>query len=288
MINNAVNNKGLVSIVLPVYNGEKYLAEAIESVLQQTYQNWELIVVDDCSTDRTASIISEYVKADTRIRAIRNRDNMMLPASLNIGFEVARGEYYTWTSDDNEYEKSALKAMKDYLDYNQDIQMVYADMSIVDDEGRTVRKKPQMAPKCLAYKNVVGACFLYRKSTALKVGYYNPEFALAEDYDYWIRISKIGVVEHLDGFFYRYRVHGGSMTDNKKEEITEQTYRVIIQHAHYLYSLLKNGKERIEFCRNLEYRGRDHDKKEVQREIYKIRPTYRIRILLRGVKKLIT
>ena len=92
------NNK--VSIILPTYNGKKYIRDSIESIINQTYTNWELIIVNDCSTDDTQKIIEEYQQKDKRIIVINNEKNLKLPASLNRGFEEASGEYYTWTSDD--------------------------------------------------------------------------------------------------------------------------------------------------------------------------------------------
>src|SRR5574344_1693507 len=105
----------LVSIVLPVYNGEKYLAQSIESVLNQTYENIELIIVNDCSTDNSRDIAQKYANKNSGIKIIDNTENKKLPASLNIGFEAANGEYYTWTSDDNYYEPTAIEKMVQYL-----------------------------------------------------------------------------------------------------------------------------------------------------------------------------
>lgn len=81
-----------VSIVLPVYNGEVYLRQAIESVLAQTYENWELIIVDDCSTDGSPAIMDEYAGWDARIKVVHNKENQKLPESLNIGFRQAEGD----------------------------------------------------------------------------------------------------------------------------------------------------------------------------------------------------
>lgn len=81
----------LVSIVLPVYNGEKYLASAIESILAQSYRNWELILVNDCSTDRSLEIMENYAGKDARIRVVQNAENLKLPRSLNAGFAEAKG-----------------------------------------------------------------------------------------------------------------------------------------------------------------------------------------------------
>ena len=93
----------VVSIVLPSYNGKKYIRESIESVLAQTFPYWELVLVDDCSTDGTGAVMDAYASKDSRIRVIHNATNQRLPRSLNIGFRETWGEYLTWTSDDNRY-----------------------------------------------------------------------------------------------------------------------------------------------------------------------------------------
>ena len=100
-----------VSIVLPTYNGEEYIRQSIDSIRNQTFEDWELIIVNDYSTDGTSLIIREYEKKDSRIIVIENSENKKLPASLNIGFRSATGKYFTWTSDDNRYLPNALQCM---------------------------------------------------------------------------------------------------------------------------------------------------------------------------------
>lgn len=121
-----------VSVVMPVYNGEKYLKQSIESVIQQSYKDWELIIVNDCSTDRSRDIMQSYVEVDSRIRIVDNSNNLKLPMSLNAGFREARGEYLTWTSDDNLYKVNALEELVGYLENNPEIGLVYSDMDYVD------------------------------------------------------------------------------------------------------------------------------------------------------------
>ena len=125
----------VVSIVMPVYNGEKYLRQSIASVVNQTFMDWNLIIVDDCSTDASPEIMNEYAKADDRIQVIHNEVNSKIPASLNNGFEKAAGRYYTWTSDDNIYEQDAIEKMVKYLDEHPDTGLVYSNMRFIDGEG---------------------------------------------------------------------------------------------------------------------------------------------------------
>src|SRR4051794_21032964 len=101
----------LVSIVLPTYNRAHLLKRSIETCLNQTLIDIELIVVNDCSTDNTKEIVEAYKAKDARICLITNEKNLRLPASLNKGFENAKGKYFTWTSDDNLYAPNALEVL---------------------------------------------------------------------------------------------------------------------------------------------------------------------------------
>ena len=100
-----------VSIVLPTYNGSAFITEAIDSILNQTFSDFELIIVNDCSTDNTFQLCKDYAQKDKRIKLISNSTNLKLPASLNVGFSYATGEYFTWTSDDNYYKDNAIEKM---------------------------------------------------------------------------------------------------------------------------------------------------------------------------------
>ncbi len=124
-----------LSIVLPTYNGERYLKEALESILSQSFKDFELICINDCSTDSTLKILNEYATKDKRIKIFTNSENKKLPASLNIGFGASQGEYLTWTSDDNIYKPEALNTMIEYLDQNQQVDLVCTAMDCINEKG---------------------------------------------------------------------------------------------------------------------------------------------------------
>jgi glycosyltransferase involved in cell wall biosynthesis len=225
-----------ISIVLPVYNGADYLTESIESVIAQTYANWELIIVNDCSTDDSLAIASKYASQDARIKVFTNPQNLKLPKTLNAGFEHATGVYYTWTSDDNKYKPDALRVMVKNLEKNPDAIMVYADYTCIDSNGREAELAKMLEPKYLFTGNVIGACFLYTADAAKKAGAYDADLFLAEDYDYWIRLYKIGNILHIEDDLYYYRIHGKSLTETKKKYVDEQTYKVLDKHFRFAYT----------------------------------------------------
>lgn len=237
-----------VSIVLPTFNGEIYLANAINSVLQQSYKNFELILVDDCSTDGTSRIIQEFAQNDPRIRYIRNESNQKLPNSLNIGFAAAVGEYFTWTSDDNLYAPHAIEKMVTYLDEHDELGMVYCDYTVIDENGREVRENHLEGPERLLWTNTVGACFLYRREIAEEIGGYNSELFLAEDYDYWLRIYQAGEIGHLQENLYRYRQHGKSLTANRAKEIRHRTVLLWLSHWKFISSKLQKIRTKLHYC----------------------------------------
>ena len=180
-------NNPKISIILPTYNGAKYIRQSIDSCLKQTYQNIELIVINDCSTDNTPEIIKSY--NDSRLRYIRNPKNLRLPRSLNVGFKNSTGEYLTWTSDDNEFLPTAIEEMMAYLKDHPAVDFVYTDLIVKNLE--TGEKTPRnLSLLNIENENNVGACYLYTRRIYEAVGDYDPRFTWVEDYDYWIRITK--------------------------------------------------------------------------------------------------
>ncbi len=236
-----------VSIVLPVYNGEQFLSLSIESVLSQTYQNWELIIVNDCSTDNSPAIMEKYVEKDPRIRIIHNAENQKLPESLNIGFRAARGDYFTWTSDDNMYKPDAIETMVSVLDTHPECGLVYCDMDYIDNQGK-ITSGTSFEVWELYYEDCVGACFLYRREVAELTGEYDAGMILVEDYDYWLRMSKHCEFFRVPERKYQYRFHPDSLTMTRAERIQQQVFRLRMRELDYLLEKTDGeGRERLFF-----------------------------------------
>lgn len=227
----------LVSIVLPTYNGAAYLRESIDSCLAQTYSNWELIVVDDCSHDATPEIIAGYAARDARIRSIRHETNQKLPRALNTGHAAARGSYLTWISDDNRFLPAALDEMLRFLEEHPAVGVVYADCVLIDEAGRYLQDWPAQPASRIAYMNSVRACFLYRRSVYETLGGYDPEQFLAEDWDFWLRAASRFELMPLHKVLYEYRWHDRSLTKavnrSKVRDSIERALRRNLPHLRH-------------------------------------------------------
>jgi glycosyltransferase involved in cell wall biosynthesis len=199
-----------VTIVLPTHNGTRYIRQSIESCMAQSHRNWELVVVDDGSTDDTPLALREY--ADPRMRVFRGEPNQGLPAALNFGFRQATGDYFTWTSDDNWYAPRAIEEMARALDTRPDVGLVHADAWLVDGNGSRTGEFRAANVGGLERGNCVGACFLYRRSVYEAVGEYHPAWRLVEDYEYWLRVASRFSILSLNEPLYYYREHGESLT----------------------------------------------------------------------------
>ena len=229
----------MVSIVLPVYNGEKYLRESIESIINQTYQDWELIIVNDCSTDNSEIIAKEYADKDSRIVVVSNSVNSKLPKSLNNGFKIARGEYFTWTSDDNLFKENAIEKMVTCLGENPDVDIVYSYYDLIDSSGNIKDADAQRQSLKMhdidyidkhpntGIMNFVGACFLYKNSVHYKLDGYDETLFLVEDFDFWLRARRYFTYMQLKECLYLYRHHENALSSTRRRDIDKKTIEVV-------------------------------------------------------------
>ena len=235
----------LVSVVLPVYNGGDILSDSIQSVLDQTYENFELIIINDGSKDKTLEIAREFEQKDSRIRVL-NQENKKIPRTLSRGFREARGEFLTWTSADNVMDKDFLEKMVADIKSKPDVGMIWGNMRLIDAKGKRLRKHgwfefpfgsgnvifPTNTCELNTYaNNTIGAAFMYRKAAKEILGCYSSFKHTLEDYDYWMRMNSLCGIEHTDFLepVYSYRWHDGSLTAKDKElGITKSRYKLMV------------------------------------------------------------
>lgn len=231
------SKKGLISVILPVYNCEKYLEKAITSVLSQTYVNLELIIVDDGSNDNSKSIADSFLW-DDRVKVIYQQ-NMTLPVALNNGFNSAQGEFYTWTSADNIMLPNCLEILVTELQRDRECDMVYGNMRLIDENDNILRgygwyELPPLSGNVIlpsgvsqlntVANNTMGAAFLYRSGVCKSIFGYSENLFTLEDYDYFMRVNSFFKIKHTlhKRPIYEYRIHKESLTSKDKElHITE-------------------------------------------------------------------
>jgi glycosyltransferase involved in cell wall biosynthesis len=217
-----------------VYNHGEFLRDSILSILNQDFKNFELIIVNDGSTDSTNQILVEF-STNAQITII-GQENLGLPIALNSGFAIAKGVFLTWTSADNSMEPTALSVLVNALKKEKNVGLVYADYTVVDVDGteidrsntwrnydRTGRDSSVVklgSPRKIYRRiptNFIGPYFLYRSEIAEKLlGYGN--IPGIEDWDYWLRMQFVTKFKHVktSGKQYLYRIHSNSMSSKIK------------------------------------------------------------------------
>lgn len=237
-----------VTVLMPVYNAEAFLAEAIESILKQTYRDFEFLIINDGSSDKSESIIKRYASLDRRIRLI-SRENKKLIATLNEGIEKAKGEYIARMDADDISTRDRLKIEVEYLDKHPEVALVGSNYTIIDERGKSlvttnVFTHPDDLRLCLITCNQYGhGSTMFRKSIVEKLGKYDMQALHIEDYDLWIRISQKYQVANIEKPLYKWRKTEGSVTGSNLEFQVQQTYKV--RDRAFGYYLKNKRKYRI-------------------------------------------
>lgn len=182
-----------ISVVMSAYNAEKYLREAMDSILAQTYGDFELIVIDDKSTDATGQILKEYAQRDPRVVVLENQENMGLTKSLNKGLAVAKGEYIARMDADDISVPDRFAKQVDFLDSHPDYSFVSCIGRYIDEDGKEeqLRLFPETNEEICAMMPKVDAVMhpgvMFRKADIAAIGDYCEDFRVVQDYDLWFR-----------------------------------------------------------------------------------------------------
>lgn len=196
-----------ISVILPVYNSEKYLDESISSILNQTFKNIELIIINDGSKDNSLKIIKKYADKDKRIKLINNSKNIGLAASLNKAIEKSQGKYIARMDADDVSFPERLKIQFNYLESNLDVFLCSGSAIIIDENGQEIGKQipPKVASQLLPIQNYfIHPSYLFRNQ-GIK---YRDKFFRAEDYDFLLRLlSEKKKMITLDEILLKYRMN---------------------------------------------------------------------------------
>ena len=220
-----------ISIIMPAYNEERFLAEAIESVLAQTYKEFELIILDDGSQDLTLKIAQSYAQQDARI-CVESHPNMGLPSTMNRGLELARNEWLAIMHGDDVMMPNRLELNLAFLGEHPECAVVGGWCKHIDSHGRTIAKgeSPMVTHEAVqrvyeANELIVfnGCTSLFRKSAVLAVGGFRTQFSVTEDADLWTRIFEAGYKILIQPeYLAKYRIHAGSVSVARTRFILQQ------------------------------------------------------------------
>ncbi len=269
----------LISIILPTYNGEIYLEKALDSIYNQTYSNWECIIVDDASTDTTPNIIEKNIKKDHRFETIRNVQNKKLPASLNIGHKESKGEWITWTSDDNLLKPHFLETFIKAIHKDDTPRVLFTNYDIIGEKGQLRRSHMAGPVEGILFGNTIGASFCYHHTVFQELGGYDESLHSVEDYDFWLRAAQKFPFQQLQENCYAYRlqqysltteIHQGSLTEKHKEGVVNALKKVSQENAWSKETIraLNMIREEEHFDLNFWIEGKKHITAEFKRTVH--------------------
>lgn len=213
-----------LSVLLAVYNGQRYLRQALDSICSQTFSDFEFVVIDDGSTDSTLTILREYESRDPRLRIV-SRPNKGLTATLNEGLVLARGEFIARMDDDDIALPSRFAQQVEYLRAHPDCVLVGSRVLLIDPDGLPIRESATEQTHeqiDAAHLNrgwpVVHPAVMMRTDAVRRVGGYRDQYNTLEDLDLFLRLAEIGRLANLPEVLLKYRQHFSSVTHSRSEQ----------------------------------------------------------------------
>lgn len=226
-----------VSILMPVYNAERYLSEAINSILAQTFKDWELIIINDGSTDNSEKIIRNY--HDSRMYYIRNSENLKLIKTLNKGIDYCHGKYIARMDADDSCFPERLRYQVEFLDNNPDYIMCGTNATVVDGHYQTTGKIRNLPDDNLLQIGLLFSPSFIHPSVmirreVLEKNRYDEEYKHVEDYELWCRIARQGKVANLQKDLLAYRWHDTNVSVLNNQVQEEMKDRIIREQLKML------------------------------------------------------
>lgn len=213
-----MSSKDLVSVITACYNSEKYISETINSVLNQTYQNWELILVDDCSTDNTISVVKELMQENKRIKLLQLDKNSGAAVARNTAIKDAKGTFIAFLDSDDKWLPKKLELQLNFMKSNN-YNLSHTAYELIDNQGNSLNKiitpAKTLSYRDMLYSNKIGCLTaMYNQSKLGKI--YMPLLRKRQDYGLWLKILKTGEVAYgLNEVLSQYRNTENSISNNK-------------------------------------------------------------------------
>lgn len=228
-----------VSVLIPAYNAEPYIKAAIDSILGQTYQDFELIVVDDCSTDDTYNIISQYVARDSRITAFRNEHNQGIAKNRNKLLGFATGEYIIWQEADDISLPQRIEHQLAFMEAHPNVAICGGYLECFDEKKIVGIRKyssidAELRKLVFRYAPVPQPAAIIRRSCLIEVGPYNPDYTPADDLEMTLRLGSHYELANLPEIVMRFRIHNNanSTTFTKLKKLELNTLAIRQKYAN--------------------------------------------------------
>lgn len=256
-----MSERPLVTVVMPNYNKSRFIGQAIESVTEQTFSDFELIVVDDASTDDSQEVIKSWAAMDGRIRPARTDGHQGVASARNLGIQMAKGEAVSFIDSDDVYSRSKLERQFHTLTSEGKAVVVYCDWWRIDETGATLPQGKMKHPTgsgmifgdALSLGFGVNVMYMAPKSALMKVGLFDTALPWGEDYDLLLDLARLYPFRYLDEKLYGYRNYPGNAR-NVLERETRLRYQITIAERHLRESknLLTPGQRKVVEQRLLE------------------------------------
>jgi glycosyltransferase involved in cell wall biosynthesis len=273
-----------VSIVLPVYNAEKFLDENINAILNQSFDDFEFIIINDASTDNSFNMLKEYQKKDKRIILLDNKKNLGCVNTRNKGIKLAKGEYIAAMDPDDVCLKDRFKIQVNYLDKHPEIFLIGGSAIVIDEEGNRMGvlekydNHKKIEKRLRDFNCMIHPSIMYRNT---KEFFYRDKFIISDDYDFILRIlSANKKITNVPEFLIKYRINKGSFTFTKKNphyffEKAKEFYKQRIETGKDNYDKLDIDKvppKKVDFNRinsktRIVVKFQDNQMKNVRKEI---------------------
>ncbi len=213
-----------ISVITSVFNGQAFLNEAVQSVLGQTFADFELLIYDDGSTDASGRMLAEFARRDPRVRHI-TQENTGLTRTLNRGLHEATGEYVARMDADDICYPERFAEQVDFLDANPGVVLLGTGYRYVDGAGRPIRSfvahadDGELQAQSLAGRTpVCHPTAMFRREAAVRLGGYDEQYRTAQDLDLWLRLGEVGEMAILPSVLLDYRQHDGSVSERRQRE----------------------------------------------------------------------
>lgn len=245
----------MVSIIIPLYNAERYIKETLVSCLRQTLKELEIVVVDDCSKDMSVNVVEDLMKTDQRLYLIKNRENQGCIKTINIGIRESRGEYILVLGQDDRLEPDHIERMYKIM-RSGDYSLLYCTSRLMDQDGKWIGESNTIDiaenPNIISRKNIINSCGAMIHAGKLKqAGLYPEELGFRNygEWYLWIQLMALGKVKFVSEIKSNYRIHSGNLSRtlyNKENMLNTKRYNLLCMNLACMLLNLE-GAEKIKW-----------------------------------------